>query len=209
MNIRIALLFGLLAFSYAMISWIGYGADAASGPKVDLSFISTTLNEWEGEDIEIPDDTVQVMKADQYINRLYRGSGGREVHIHMASWLNKETISAAPHHPEICYPAAGWKIEDRRTTQITAAAGDIPIELILFERDQRRVVTCHWFQVADVSFVSHDGFQSQRHRFWGKKAWPSTTKILLQTAASSLSAAESQLKDIATLIANELSKDRD
>jgi EpsI family protein len=207
MNIRIALLFGLLAFSYAMITWIGSGADAVVSHKVDLSVISTTLNEWEGEDIDIPDDTVQVMKADQYINRTYRDASGRTMFMHVANWSNKETISPAPHHPEICYPSAGWKIEDRRTTQITTAAGDIPIELILFQKDQTRVVTGHWFQVADVCFVSSDGFQRHRHRFWGKNAWPSTTKILLSIAANSVGAAENRLKDFATLIANELSKE--
>ena len=207
MNFRIALLFGLLAFSYAMIFWIGSGGDAAASPKVDLSVISTTLNQWEGMDVEIPDDTVQVMKADQFINRLYRNAEGREIQVHVANWLNKETISAAPHHPEICYPSAGWKIEDRRTTQITTAAGDIPIELILFQRGQTRVVTCHWFQVGDVCFVSSDGFQRQRHRFWGKKAWPSTTKILISMTAISVGAAEKRLKDFATLISNQLSKE--
>jgi EpsI family protein len=207
MNIRIALLFGLLAFSYAMISWIGSGADAVVSPKVDLGVISTTLNEWEGEDIEIPDDTVQVMKADQYLNRSYRDGNGRVIFMHLANWSNKETISPAPHHPEICYPAAGWTIADRRTTQITTAAGDIPIELILFQKGQSRVVTGHWFQVADICFVSNDGFQRQRHRFWGKKAWPSTTKVLISITANSVGAAENRLKDFATLIANELSKE--
>jgi len=207
MNKRIALLFGLLAVSYVLISWIGSGSNVAAGPKVDLSVLPLALDGWVGEEVEIRDDTVQILKADGFINRVYHDSSGREISIHVANWLNAETISAAPHHPEICYPAAGWEIRERRTTQLTTAAGDIPIELISFQKGQQRVVSGHWFQVADIRFVSSDGFQRQRHRFWGKKAWPSTTKFLLQTVAPSVDAAEERLKGFATLIANELAKE--
>ncbi len=175
MNSRIVLLFGLLAVSYVVITWVGSGANFAIAPKVDLSALPKTIDGWVGEDVEIPDDTVQVMQANQYVNRVYRDTKGQEISMHVANWLNEVTISAAPHHPEICYPAAGWTIQERRTSQITTDAGVLPIELISFQKGQKRVVTCHWFQVADVYFFSTDGFQRQRHRFWGMKAWPSTT----------------------------------
>lgn len=206
MNSRIALLFGLLSVSYLLITWIGSGSDLALGPNVDLSRIPNTIDGWVGREVEIPDDTVQVMQASQHVNRLYRGETGQDISMHVANWSNKETISAAPHHPEVCYPAAGWTIQERRTSQITTDAGDIPIELISYQKGQQRVVTCHWFQVADIYFVSLDGFQRQRHRFWGTKAWPSTTKILLQTVAPTVDAAEERLKGFARRVADELAK---
>ncbi|MCY2978682.1 MAG: EpsI family protein [Planctomycetota bacterium] len=209
MKSRIVLLFVLLAASYGLITWVESGSGLAIAPNVDLSAFPQTIDGWVGEDIEIPDDTVQVMQADQYVNRVYRDAMGQEISMHVANWLNKVTISEAPHHPEICYPAAGWVIQERRTTQIKTAAGDIPMELISYQKGQKRVVSCHWFQVADVYFYSSSGFQRQRHRFWGMKAWPSTTKILLQTGAPTVDSAKERLEGFATLIANELAKGSD
>ena len=209
MNSRIVALFGLLAISYLLITWIGSGANLATDPKIDLAALPQTIDGWVGEDVEIPDDTVQVLQANQFVNRVYRDAGGQEISMHVANWLNKETFSEVPHHPEVCYPAAGWTIQERRTTQVTTDAGEIPMELISFRKGQKLVVSCHWFQVADIYFFSTDGFKRQRHRFWGKKAWPSTTKILLQTLAPTVDAAQERLEGFATLIANELAKEHD
>ncbi len=208
MNNRIALLFGLFAFSYVAITWINSRSDEVIDRKMDLSAIPMTLSGWVGVEEEVPDETVRVLNADQSSNRIYRDASGREVYLHLANWLNKETISAAPHHPEVCYPGAGWELKERRTTQFSTAAGVKPIELILFQKGQNRVVTGHWFQVGDVYFVSGNGFLKQRSRFWGRKSWPSTTKVLLQTLAPTLDAAEERLKDIATLIVDELANEQ-
>jgi EpsI family protein len=209
MNSRIVLLFGCLAVGFVLITWVGSGADLSIGTEVDLSALPKTIDGWVGEDVEIPDDTVQVLQANQFVNRIYRDSGGQEISMHSANWSNKEIFSETPHHPEICYPGAGWTIQGRRPAKITTAAGDIPIELISFQKDQKWVVTCHWFQVADIYFFSSDGFKTKRHRFWGKKAWPSTTKFLLQTLAPTIDAAQERLEGFATLIANELAKEHD
>lgn len=208
MNNRIALLFGLLAFSYAAITWINSRSDEVIDRKIDLSAIPMTLSGWIGVEEEVPDETARVLNAEQSSNRIYRDASGREVYIHLANWVNKETISAAPHHPEVCYTAAGWELKERRTTQFSTAAGVKPIELILFQKGQKRVATGHWFQVGDVSFVSVGGFRQQRARFWGRKTWPSTTKILLQTLAPTLDAAEERLVDFAKLIANEIENEQ-
>ncbi|MEI7457925.1 MAG: exosortase C-terminal domain/associated protein EpsI [Pirellula sp.] len=207
MNSRIALLFGLLAVGYVLITWVGSGPSLAIDPKVDLSTFPQTIDGWIGSNVEIPDDTVQVMQANQHLNRIYRDATGQEISLHVANWLNKETFSETPHHPEICYPGAGWAIQERRTTQITTENGVIiPVEIISFQKGQKRVATCHWFQVADIYFFSTDGYKRQRYRFWGKKAWPSTTKVLLQTVSPTVDLAEERLKAFAALIANELAK---
>ena len=208
MNKRIVLVFGLFAISYSLVSWFSAKPETALESRIDLSVTPLELDGWRGEDVEIRDDTIQVLKSDSFINRTYRDGLGREMSIHIANWLNPDTISAAPHHPEICYPAAGWEIRERRTVQLATKAGEIPMELILFQRGQQRVVTGHWFQVGDLAFVSSDGFQKERHRFWGKRAWPSTTKFLLQTVASSTNAAEDRLKEFAKLVAEEFATDR-
>ncbi len=209
MNKRIEALTVVLLVSFAWVSWLRWRTDATvNAIDVDLSVISRKIDTWTGEDTNVADDTVRVLNAQSFISRLYREPTGREISLHVANWTNTETISSAPHHPEICYPAAGWTILERRTAQFPTSAGDFPIELILFQKGQQRVVVGVWFQVGDIRFVSADGFQRQRYRFWGTKGWPNTTKFLIQTRSASLEAAEDSLKKFATLVANEFSNQR-
>ncbi|MCA9134466.1 MAG: EpsI family protein, partial [Planctomycetales bacterium] len=202
MNKRIGVLVFVLLVSYGSIGWLRSGIRSTVPPKgVDLSTVPLEIDGWSGEETEIRDDTVQVLAAQSHINRLYRNDMGQIIALHLADWANSDTIIAAPHHPQVCYPAAGWSVVERRAVEVESAAGTIPMELILFQKDQQRVVTAHWFQVGEVAFHSHDGFQSQRHRFWGTGAWPHTTKFLLQTGAASLDVGQEVLTGFAPSVA--------
>ena len=206
MRNRILALTAVLLVSTAWISWLQWNADGIGKiTDSDLSVIGVKIDSWTGEDIEIEDNTVRVLKAQSFINRMYSDAVGREILLHAANWTNAETISVAPHHPDVCYPAAGWELLERRTTQFPTAVGEFPIELILFQKGQARVVVGIWFQVGDIRFVSASGFQQQRQRFWGTSGWPNTTKFLIQTRSGSLEAAENSLKQFATLVVNEFS----
>ncbi len=152
---------------------------------------------WVGQDIPIADDTVRVLNAYSFINRLYRNPSKSTVSLHAASWENEDTISPAPHHPDICYPAAGWKLLERKTVQCEATGGAFPMELILFERNGQRVVAAVWFQTGDLRYASGEQFKKNRSRFWGTREWPGTEKFLLQTNGSSIDASSEVLTTFA------------
>ncbi len=202
MNQRIVLLFTLLAVSYVAVRWIDSGKDASAAPAIDVTTIPAEIDGWIGENVEIRDDTIQVLKAQSFISRIYREPSGRAISIHVANWTNPNTISAAPHHPEVCFAGAGWSLLDRRTTEFSTARGKVPIELILFQKGQQRLVTGHWFRVGDVTYVDFNGFQKQRIKFWGKKSWPDTTKFLIQLSSPSLNAAEESIMSFASKVAD-------
>ena len=202
MNQRIVLLFTLLAVSYVAVQWIGSGQDASVAPAIDVADIPVEIGDWVGEDVEIRDDTIQVLNAQSFISRIYRDPTGHAISMHVANWTNPNTISAAPHHPEICFAGAGWSLLDRRTTEFPTARGNVPIELILFQKGQQRVVSGHWFRVGEVTHVDFQGFQNQRSKFWGKKSWPDTTKFLFQLSSPSLKAAEESIKSFASKVAD-------
>lgn len=202
MNKRIVLLFSSLAVSYFMVCWMESGKDTSAAPDADLSTIPSAIDGWVGEEVKINDETVRVLDAQSFFSRIYREPGGREITLHVANWRNPDTIVAAPHHPEICYAGAGWSLIERRVDEFPTAKGKVPIELILFQKGQQRVVTGHWFRTGDVTYYDFNGFQNQRRRFWGSKFWPNTTKFLIQFGSPSLNAAEETIKSFATKVAD-------
>ncbi len=204
MSKRIALLFACLATSYILVGWMSSGKDAVA-VDVDLSSISEDIDGWVGTDLGIDDETTRVLLAQSFINRIYRDPAGHAISLHVANWTNPNTIVAAPHPPDVCYPGAGWSLLDRRTTQFSTAKGKLPIELILFRKGQQHVVTGHWFRTGIVTYVDTKGFQSQRRQFWGTRSWPNTTKFLIQVSAPSLDVAEESIKSFATIVADRIS----
>lgn len=204
MNKKIVLLFAFLALSYVAVSLLDFGKKDLGIAHVDLTGISNELDGWVGEDVEIRDETLKVLNAQSFINRSYRDPSGSTVMLHVANWENQNTIFAAPHPPNVCFPSAGWTLLARKTSEFPSAKGIVPIELMLFRKNQQYVVTGHWFRTGHVTYVDNSGFQAQRRRFWGTKAWPDTTKFMLQVASSSLEAAEEPIKSFASMVEDRL-----
>lgn len=201
MKKRGLILLTMLVMSFLSVAWMNMSdGGPLVAPDVDLSVIPATIDGWKGVDIELDEETDVVLGATSSINRLYNDALGRQVSFHAATWKNEKTINPAPHHPQVCYAGAGWRLLDRRSVEVPSATGPVPMELILFEKDGSRVVTGHWFRVGEAAFLASDGFQKQRRRFWGLKYWPNSTKFLLHTVSPSLDAAEGTLIEFASLI---------
>jgi len=201
MKKRGLILLTFLLVSYLSVGWLRSGAGASgTAPPVDLSVVPSEIGNWVGDDLEIDDETVVVMGADSFLNRVYSTPAGQQVAFHVATWKNTDTVNPAPHHPQTCYAGGGWTLLDRRTVQVPGPDGTVPMELILFEKEGARVVTGHWFRVGAASFVSADGFREYRRQFWGLRYWPNSTKVLLQTRALTLDAAEPTLVEFASLL---------
>lgn len=191
------------------VAWMRSGGSRQPDmPTIALDTLPLELAGYQGQDVAIHDETVRVLHAHSHINRIYRDSLGRALALHAADWLNADAISPAPHHPQVCYPAAGWEIVERRTVVLPRQqlSGDEgwPLELIRFQQAGQSVVTAHWFQVGEIAFVDEAGFQAQRLRFVGMRGWPSTLKVLLQLPAPSIDAAEAPLSEFSEAIIDAL-----
>ena len=197
-NIRLIVLIASFLGSFVAVSWVRSGYEfEVEAPSVPLSAIPLKAGVWTGRDVVIQEDTVRVLGAHSHINRVYRDPIGRSVAFHAAVWTDPEFGAKAPHHPEICYPSAGWEIMERRESSWTLASVKVPVELMLFQRGKESAVTAHWYQTGDVRFTNSGEIQSQLFRLWGKKKWACTEKILLHTTLASFDKAEPVLKQLA------------
>jgi EpsI family protein len=205
---RIVILAASLVVSYAAVSWVRSANDRPpSPPDVELANIPLQLGEWSGEEVEIQDDTVQVLKAHSFINRSYRDPVGQLMGVHLAIWADGSG-SLAPHHPEICYPAAGWELMARRTTEFSTAYGNYPIELLQFKRDGQQVVVGVWFQAGASHYVNSGSLQAQLFLLWGQKDQPAVIKVMLQSQQPTLDAAEPEIAGFAAMIVDAIEQQR-
>lgn len=180
----------VLAFgSLGLLQW--YSSTREPKPIGQLpDQIPMAFGSWSGRDMPIQEQIQRVLNAYSYVNRLYVRGDGKSISLHAANWQNPDTISAAPHHPEVCYAGAGWKILKRKMATAEHAGSKFPIELILFEAKGQRVVTAHWFQTGELRYANEPQFSKERHRFWGTRKWPGTEKFLMQMSASNIDEAE-------------------
>jgi len=185
----------LMLFGFGSLGWLQWQSQSKQPKPIGVleQVIPVKFGEWSSQDLPMEDQTIQVLKAHSFINRLYTRASGASVSLHAANWQNEETIAPAPHHPEVCYPGAGWKILERRMVNCPSDDGEFPMELMLFERNGQRVVTGHWFQTGGLRYAEGSQFQKERHRFWGTRAWPGTEKFLLQCSSATLSSGQEVL----------------
>lgn len=199
-NIRMVTLTAFLLVGWGVIGWV-QSATRLTGEVsiIPLERLPMQLGEWQAEDVELDDETVRVLKADSQINRIYRGTGGRQVAVHIAAW-RVGNGSIAPHHPEICYPNAGWTLIDRRRSDVGSQANGALMEFIRFQRDGAGVVTAHWFESGEFRYTGSDGLAAQLYRLWGQKDRPATYKVLLQVHHSSIELAKPMLTEFGDLV---------
>jgi EpsI family protein len=191
------LMAGALLISYGAIDWVksGYRFTVAP-PAFDVNGLPLDIGEWNGQEEEILDGTVQVLHAQAYVNRIYVDSIGREVSMHAAVWSNEAEVGqAAPHHPQICYPSSGWEIMDRRRGSFPINQTSFPVEWMLLQKEGKSIVIGHWYEMGDRRFTAADEGIAAFCALWGEPVWPSTVKFLVQTNAGSIKDAEPLLQD--------------
>ncbi|MFO0382391.1 MAG: EpsI family protein [Pirellula sp.] len=198
---RVTLLIVMFLVSFLAVGWFKARISAEGEvPNFKLSNLPLVLGKWSGEEMEIMDETVQVMKAHDFINRLYFDDKGRRILLHVAIWVNDGQISPAPHHPTICFPAAGWSIINRSYTEFLLEGNNRSMELIKFQKDGTGVVTGHWYELGKTTFTTSEGFFKQRVSLMGSRRWPFSVKFLLQTDAATIEQAEPVIRDFAEVV---------
>jgi EpsI family protein len=191
----------LMVLCWQSVSWFRAGISAEGEvPRYSLSQLPKVMGQWSGEDVELADESVQVLGAHDFINRSYFDGTGRRVMLHAAIWLNEGHVSPAPHPPTVCYPAAGWSIMSRGEGQFDFDGEKIPIEIVRFQKDHMGVVTGHWFEVGSAIFTTAEGFFKQRLKIMGTDRWPYTVKFMIQTDATSIEQAEPVLREFSQLV---------
>ncbi len=120
----------------------------ATGP---LSLFPASLAEWTSvRDYPIEQDTLDVLRADDTLDRLYTGPSGSQPVILFIAYFKTQRYGQSPHSPRNCLPGAGWEpiagMSSRPSIHVPGESQPIIINKFVTEHGDERSVTLYWYQ---------------------------------------------------------------
>jgi EpsI family protein len=117
-----------------------------------LSSLSTGIGSWQMyKDVKIEQETLDVLKADDTLNRVYLDAGRDVGAFLFVAFFKTQRFGQAPHSPKNCLPGNGYEpIESGPiTVDIPGRAEPIQINRYLTARGDEKSVTLYWYQSHD------------------------------------------------------------
>jgi EpsI family protein len=103
-------------------------------PPGTLSRLPLQIGEWHGKDVPLDQAIVKRTRTDDHVSRQYLRDGGRDtVWLFVAYGVRARDLE--PHHPEVCYPSAGWTLVDTQDETLKLSAGkDVECRIFRFTK---------------------------------------------------------------------------
>ena len=158
MNQRIFIVVIVLALSFGFQFWSN--AAASTPERESLEKFPKQAGAWQmtGEQTIDP-ETAAVLKADDYMLRLYRAPTGRQVELFIAYYQTQQA-GESMHSPRNCLPGAGWEIVSSDEVRLAQNGPEaIQINRYIIENGRQRALMLYWYQAIGRVIASE---------YWGK-----------------------------------------
>ncbi len=116
--------------------------------RKSLDSFPTALGTWqarEGALLEL--DTLNVLKAKEYLMRRDQDASGKSLWLFIAYW-DSQRKGAQPHSPRNCLPGGGWEPLEASKIEIPLPPPLAPITVnrFLIQKDRDQQVVFYWYQ---------------------------------------------------------------
>lgn len=191
-----------VAIALLMLSGVGYRtvaagyADLSGGtplPSGTLKRLPLQIGDWAGVEVPLDERIVEATDTDDHVNRQYVRRNGRDaVSLFVAYGLRMRDL--APHRPEVCYPGAGWTVDDRRVVDVALDDGSmLPVQIHQFSRGglkSSRIVVLNYYLI--------DGLYCPDVSLLRSKAWRPQNDVRYLAQVQVVSAANTSLGSATT-----------
>jgi EpsI family protein len=148
----------------------------AGGPRevplhAPLSAIPLRIDQWRGIDgPAVQPEVARVLRADDYINRVYHHSDGSVVGLWVAFYASQRQGDAI-HSPLNCLPGTGWRPLDHTRPLLNVNGRSLRVNRYLVQKRGERQVVLYWYQgrgrivaseYANKAFLLVDALRQQR-----------------------------------------------
>jgi EpsI family protein len=116
--------------------------------RKSLDSFPTAVGNWQArEGVLLELDTLNVLKAKDYLMRRDQDPSGKSVWLFIAYW-DSQRKGAQPHSPRNCLPGGGWEpLEASRVTiPLPPPLALITVNRFLIQKDQDQQVVFYWYQ---------------------------------------------------------------
>jgi EpsI family protein len=110
--------------------------------RVDASMLDALPHElagWVGHDIPVEETVERMLRADHNVQRTYVDPAGGLVWLYVG-YYGTERGGRSEHSPFVCYPAAGWQVEDAATRTLDVPGGGRVREIRVVRDGNERLV---------------------------------------------------------------------
>jgi EpsI family protein len=115
------------------------------------------------QDVAIEPEVLDVLKADDTLNRVYLETGGRTEANLFVAFFKTQREGQSPHSPKNCLPGNGWQPVETGLVSITAPGRSTPFEANRYvaSHGDAKAVIIYWYQ-------SHDRIIADEYlaKFW-------------------------------------------
>jgi EpsI family protein len=116
--------------------------------RKNLDSFPTTVGGWQArEGVLLELDTLNVLKAKDYLMRRDQDPSGKSLALFIAYW-DSQRKGAQPHSPRNCLPGGGWEpLEASRVTiPLPPPMAPITVNRFLIQKDRDQQVVFYWYQ---------------------------------------------------------------
>ena len=156
LNSKSVTILSLVLLAQASVFY-GFSRSEKIPVRQPLSEFSLADTNWKMlEDVQIDQESLDVLKADDILSRLYQNTNtGRVANLFVAFFETQRT-GKAPHSPKNCLPGAGW-VQERSGTVDVAIPGEaapIHVNRYIVSRGQNQSVVLYWYQARNRTIAS-------------------------------------------------------
>jgi EpsI family protein len=120
-------------------------------PVGPLALFPAAIGQWYGaRDYPIEPETLEVLRADDTLDRLYLDTASRRGVILFIAFFKTQRYGQSPHSPKNCLPGSGWEpvagMSSRPALEAPGEAQPIVINKYVTEHGDEQSVTLYWYQ---------------------------------------------------------------
>ncbi len=165
MNVKLrlsALGLALLVPALLMVRWSI--SNAGSAPVVHELRLPRQVGIWHATQEErLSDEIWSIIEPDAHLLRLYEAPDRRPIWIYVGLYGGRTGAGKTAHDPEVCFPAQGWEILERRSGDVPLPTGEtLPATVLEAHLGVQHQTALYWFQPAARWPVGSAGEQLMR-----------------------------------------------
>jgi EpsI family protein len=125
-------------------------------PRQPLPSFPQQLGSWEGTDVAIDDDALQVLGPGDFLLRVYRDEKSTQPPLDLfIAYFPSQRAGDTIHSPKNCLPGAGWlPVQSSRTMLSMANHAPFPVNRYVIAKGDARQLVLYWYWAHDRGVAS-------------------------------------------------------
>ena len=125
-------------------------------PRQPLPSFPQQLGSWEGTDVAIDDDALQVLGPGDFLLRVYRDEKSTQPPLDLfIAYFPSQRAGDTIHSPKNCLPGAGWlPVQSSRAMLSMANHAPFPVNRYVIAKGDARQLVLYWYWAHDRGVAS-------------------------------------------------------